>query len=170
MVRGRSLLNYFASKTQSILPRCLFLATGNKKNSSSGTATAIAYNLNEYPADDWLKTGWAKDSQTYTQLVDSLICIMCSLENNGFSVLHCVINITLHYYKINVTLTQDFSASGTIAHSSIRLSPFSLVSLRGCLLAITLESSSQVKHYYPQLYMYINLHSINELIIWKLNL
>ena len=60
---------------------------------------------------------------------------------------------------------QDFSASGTIAHSSIRLSPFSLVSLRGCLLVITLESSSQVKHYYPQLYMYINLHSINELII-----
>ena len=57
MVRGRSLLNYFASKTQSILRRCFFLATGNKKNSSSGTATAIAYNLNEYPGDDWLKTG-----------------------------------------------------------------------------------------------------------------
>ena len=57
MVRGRSLLNYFASKTQSILRRCFFLATGNKKNSSSGTATAIAYNLNEYPADDWLETG-----------------------------------------------------------------------------------------------------------------
>ena len=100
MVRGRSLLNYFASKTQSILPRCFFLATDNKKNSSSGTATAIAYNLNEYPADDWLKTGWAKDSQTYTRLMDSLICIMCSLENNGFSVLHCVINIALHYYKM----------------------------------------------------------------------
>ena len=50
------------------------------------------------PPDDWLKTGWARDSQTRTQLVDSLICVIDrSLENNAFSVLHYVINVALHY-------------------------------------------------------------------------
>ena len=54
-----------------------------------------AYDANEStPVDDWLKTGWARDSQTF---VDSLFCITCSLENNPFSVLHCVIKVTLHF-------------------------------------------------------------------------
>ena len=142
MVREWSLLNYFASKTQISILRCCF-----------------------FLADDWLKTGWAQDSQTCTWLVDSLICITCSLENNGFSVQHCAINIALRNYMLH--WFKIFSAPGIIVHGSTRLLPFSLVPLRGCWLAITLESS-QVKH--TPIYMYINLHSINELIIWKLNL
>ena len=92
MLRRRSLPNYFASKTQSIFRRCFFLASGNKKFQRAN-ATVIAYDANEYPPDDCLKTGWARDSQTRTRLVDSLICITCWLENNELSVLHYVINV-----------------------------------------------------------------------------
>ena len=49
------------------------------------------------PPDDWLKTGWARVSQTRTRLVVSLFCITCSLKNNAFSVLYYVIKVTLHY-------------------------------------------------------------------------
>ena len=31
----------------------------------------------------------------------SLFCVMCSLQNNAFSVLHYVINFTLHYYMLH---------------------------------------------------------------------
>ena len=51
------------------------------------------YDANEYPPDDWLKTGWARDSQTRARTVDSRICITCPLENNALSVLHYVINV-----------------------------------------------------------------------------
>ena len=74
-----------------------FLAAGNRKFQRAN-ATAIAYDANEYPPDDWLKTGWARDLQTRTRLVDSLIYVTCSPENNAFSVLHYVINVALHYY------------------------------------------------------------------------
>ena len=47
---------------------------------------------------DWLTTGWARDSQTRTRLLDSLICITCSLESDASSVLHYVKNVALHYY------------------------------------------------------------------------
>ena len=57
--------------------------------------------LHVNPPDDWLKTGWAQDSQTRTQLVDSLFCIMCSLKNNAFSVLHYAIKVTLHYLMLH---------------------------------------------------------------------
>ena len=56
MLRRRSLPNYLASKTQSIFRRCFFLAAGNKKFHRAN-ATAIAYDANENPPDDWLKTG-----------------------------------------------------------------------------------------------------------------
>ena len=52
------------------------------------------------PPDDWLKTGWTRDSQTRTRLVDSLFCITCSLENNAFC-LHYVIKVTLHYLMLH---------------------------------------------------------------------
>ena len=81
MARRWSLPNYFPSNTQSILRRCFFLAAGNKKFQRPN-GTAIAYDANEYPPDDWLKTGWARDSQTRTRLGDSLICITRSLEDN----------------------------------------------------------------------------------------
>ena len=113
-----------------------FLAAGNKKFQWA-IATAIAYDANEYPPDYWLKTVWAQDSQTRTWLVDSLFCITCSLKNNAFSVLHYVMKIALNYYMVHQF--EIFSASGTIAHCSIRLPPCSLVSLRGCSLAIIWE-------------------------------
>ena len=47
------------------------------------------------PPNDWLKTGWAWDSQTCT-LLSSLFCITCSLENNALSVVHYVIKVILH--------------------------------------------------------------------------
>ena len=84
------------------------------------------------PPDDWLKTGWARDSQTRSRLVDSLICITCLLENNGFFVLHYVM-VALHYSMLH--RFEIFSAPGTIAHGSIRPPPRSLASLRGCSLA-----------------------------------
>ena len=52
------------------------------------------------PPDDWLNTGWTRDSQTRTRLVDSLFCITCSLENNAFC-LHYVIKVTLHYLTLH---------------------------------------------------------------------
>ena len=136
MLRRRSLPNYLASKTQSIFRRCFFLAAGNKKFQRAN-ATAIAYDANENPPDDWLKTGWARDSQTRTRLVDSLICITCSLENNELSVLHYVINVALHYWVLH--RFEIFSAPGTIALGYIRLPPRSLASSRGCSLAIIIN-------------------------------
>ena len=129
-----SLTNYFASKTQSILRCCFFLAAGNEK-SQRANATAISYDANEYRQDDCLKKGWARDSQTRTRLVDSLICIKCSLENNAFFVLYYVINVALHYCMVH--RFEIFSAPGTIAHGCIRLPPRSLAFSRGCSLAIT---------------------------------
>ena len=79
MARRWSLPNYFPSNTQSILRRCFFLAAGNKKFQRPNR-TAIAYDANEYPPDDWLKTGWARDSQnTHTARG---FCITRSLEDN----------------------------------------------------------------------------------------
>ena len=46
-----------------------------------------AYVAKVNPPNDWLKRGWARDSQTRTRLVDSLFCITCSLENNAYSIL-----------------------------------------------------------------------------------
>ena len=62
-------------------------------------------------------------------------CITCLLKNNVFSVLHYITNVALHYYMLHQS--KIFSAPGTIAHVSIRLSPRSLASSRGCLLAIS---------------------------------
>ena len=56
--------------------------------------------------------GWAWDSQTHTRLVDSLICITCSLENNAFSVLHYVM-VASHYSMLH--WLEIFSTPGTIA-------------------------------------------------------
>ena len=39
------------------------------------------------PPDDWLKTGWTRDSQARTRLVDSLFCITRSLQNHASFVL-----------------------------------------------------------------------------------
>ena len=130
MVRQWNLPNHFASKTQRILLRyCFFLAACNKKFQRAN-ATDIAKNGHD-PLDDCLKAGWARDSQTHTRLVDSLICITCSLEKNAFSVLYCVM-AALHYSLLH--RFEIFSAPETIKHGSIRLPPRSLASSRDCSL------------------------------------
>ena len=55
---------------------------------------------------------WVRDSQTHTRLMDSLICITCSLENNAFSVLHYVM-VASHYSMLH--RLEIFSTPGTIA-------------------------------------------------------
>ena len=81
--------------------------------------------------EDWLKTGWAKDSQTRTRLVDSLFCITCSFENNTFSVLHHVIKVTLYYL-----LSHRFEI-----HSALKLSRTALL---GCRLAAKTRGCSSI--------------------------
>ena len=68
-----------------------FLSSMHAIKNSSGQMRQLlgAYDANEYPPDDWLKTGW----QTRARTVDSRICITCPLENNALSVLHYVINV-----------------------------------------------------------------------------
>ena len=82
-----------------------------------------------------MKTAWAGDSHTRIWLVDSLICITCSLKNNAFSVLHYIM-VALHYSTL--PRFEIFSAPGTILHGSIRLPPHTFVSSRGCSLAINI--------------------------------
>ena len=108
-----------------------FLAACNKKFQRAN-ATDIAYDGTD-PPDDWLKTGWARELQTRRRLVDSLICITCSLENNAFYVLHYVM-VALHYSMLH--RLEIFPAPGAIAHG-----PISLASSWGCSLA----KSSTVK-------------------------
>ena len=59
--------------TEKFAALLFFLAACNKKFQRANT-TDIAEDGND-PPDDWLKTGWARDSKTRTRLVDSLICI-----------------------------------------------------------------------------------------------
>ena len=70
MVRKWSLPNYFASKTQKI--SLLFFLAACTKKFQQANVTDITWDGND-PPDDWLKTGWARDPQTRTRLVDSLI-------------------------------------------------------------------------------------------------
>ena len=115
MVRQWSLPNYFASKTENFAALLFFL--GHAIKNSSGQMRQISRRMEIiHPIEDWLKTGWARESQTRTRLVDSLICIRCSLESNAFSVLHYVM-VTLHYSMFH--RFEMFYASGTIAHGSI---------------------------------------------------
>ena len=71
----------------------------------------------------WLRTGWALDSQTCTWLLDSLLCIMCSLEKQWIlcSALCHKSYLTLTY----VTSLRDSLCLGTFAHAFIRLLPCS---------------------------------------------
>lgn len=43
-----------------------------------------------------VEEGMSTESQTHTQLMDSLLCITCFLENNAFYVLHYIVKVTLH--------------------------------------------------------------------------
>ena len=124
-----SLPNYFASRTQKTCGIIFFL--------SSRQMRSHTHMRQMNPPNDWLKTGWTRNSQARPRLVDSLFCITCSIENNAFSVLDYVIKVTLHYYMLH--RFEIFSPFRTFAHGSIRLPPSSLTSLRGCLLAIILQ-------------------------------
>ena len=73
-IRQKKLRGYYFSKRQAI------------KN-PSGQMRSHTRMMQINPPDDWLKTGWTRDSQARTRLVDSLFCITCSLENIAFFVL-----------------------------------------------------------------------------------
>ena len=76
--------------------RCVIIfLSGKQLKIPAGNVTDIAWDGND-PPNDRLKTGWAGDSWTRTRLMDSLICITCSLGNNAFSALHYIM-VTLHY-------------------------------------------------------------------------
>ena len=92
------------------------------KKIPAGKCNSYMRMLQMNPPNDWLRTGWARDSQTCTWLVYSLFCVICSLKNNAFSVLHYVIKVTLHYLMLHCFKI----------HSVLELSCTAL----GCLLAI----------------------------------
>ena len=50
----------------------MFFLCGGNKNFRRANATAVAFDANEYPPDDWWKRKLARDSQTRTRLVDSV--------------------------------------------------------------------------------------------------
>ena len=104
-----------------------FLAAGNKKipagKCDSYTRKMDIMQMN--PPDDWFTTGFARDSQTLTRIVDSLLCITCSLGNNAFSVLHYFIKVTLHHLMLH--RFEIHSALGLSRKAlSVRLPPRSL--------------------------------------------
>ena len=111
----------------------LFLSLKTIKNASR-KCDSYTRMLQMNPPDDWLKTGWAQDSQPSTRLVDSLLfhvfarkrCILCSV----------LCHLTLPY----VTSLRDSFCLATFAHGFIRLSPRSLASSQGCSLAIIHET------------------------------
>ena len=80
-----------------------------------------AYVAKVNPPNDWLKRGWARDSQTRTRLVGSLFCITCSLENNAFCVLRYT---TLCYIASRFILPPHSLASswdGSLAITSLQV-------------------------------------------------
>ena len=100
MVRQWSLPNYFASKTQKkVQALFFFLAASNKKfQRANAQPTHMLQMQMQIRRDKHVIHNW--HSQAFTQLLDSLFCITCFLENNAFSVLNC---LTLVY----VTSIQD---------------------------------------------------------------
>ena len=88
----------------------------NDKKIPLGKCDSFTRMLQMNPPDDWLKTGWAWDSQTRTWLMISLFCIACLLKNNAFSVLHYIIKVTLHYLMLQCTLLRDSFCLGTFTH------------------------------------------------------
>ena len=72
----------------------------------------------------------------------AIILRTCSLENNAFSVLHNVINVTLHYPMLH-RFEIHSQCLGTFAHGFIMLLPRSLASSRSCSSAINFWKQSQ---------------------------
>ena len=99
----------------------LFFSLKMIRNSSRQVRQLYAYVANE-STRRLVEDGISQNSQTRTRLVDSLLCITCSLENNAFSVLHYVIKGTLHYLMLH----------GFEIHSGLELSRAVLF---GCRLA-----------------------------------
>ena len=147
--------DYFALKTQILQRYYYFLAAGNQKFQwvKCDSYTRMMQMMQMNPPDDWLKTGWARDSQTRTRLMDSLFCIKCSVENNVVSVLHYVIKVTLHCLR-------DSFCLGTSVHGFILLPPRSLASSRGCSFEIiepreySMESNHWDEAAFPKLWIF----------------
>ena len=108
----------------------LFLSLKTIKKMPAGKCDSYTRMLQINPPEDWLKTGWARDSQTSTRLVDSLLFHVFARERCILCFVLC--HLTLPY----VTSLRDSFCLGTFAHGFIRLSPCSLASSQGCSLAI----------------------------------
>ena len=96
----------------------LFYLEACKKKFQRANATDIAQDGKDPP------NGLARDSQTRTRLVDSLICTTCSLENNVFSVLHYVM-VALHYSTLH-----RFEIFPSLEHSRTALLGYRLATSR----------------------------------------
>ena len=141
MVCQWSLPNYLiASKTKNFVALLFFLVAYNEKFKRENEQP-FAYAANANANEAW----WTWDSQARTWLMDCLFFIMCSLENNAFSVLHYVISDALHYSMLH--RFEIFSVPGTNAHRLIRLPPCCLASSRGCTLAINEFKTKENKTY-----------------------
>ena len=68
----------FCFKDKKNFAALLFSLVACTKKFQRENATDIASDGND-PPDDWLKTGWSRNSQTRARLVDSLIC--CASSN-----------------------------------------------------------------------------------------
>ena len=89
------------------------------------------------PPDDWLKTGWTRDSQARTRLVDSLFCITCSPENNAFFVLLFFFLCYLTF--LYVTSIRDFFYPWNNRARLYQAAASQPPSSRGCSLAIIIQ-------------------------------
>ena len=101
------------------------------------------------PIDDWLKTGWARDSQTRTQLLDSLFYISCSLKNNAFSVLHYVIKVTLHSYMLHLF---EIHSALELSRKALLGCRFAASRLREAFLLIGNNSTASFDKCFSELY------------------
>ena len=97
----------------------------NNKKITAGKYDSYMHMLLINPPNNWLRTGSARDSQKWTRVVDSLFCIMCSLKNNAFSVLHSVIKVTLPYTTARYLMLRRFEI-----HSALELSHMDLLGCR----------------------------------------
>ena len=118
----------------------IFLRACNKKFQRANT-TDIAQDGNN-PPDDWLKTGSARDSQTRTRPVDSLICITCSLQNNAFSVLHYVV-VALHYFMLHRFVDSLICITCSLENNAFSVLHYVMVALHYSMLFIQVLAFSR---------------------------
>ena len=124
--------NYFASKTKKILLRYYFSQRHAIKN-SSGQMRQISHMIEMIqPTIGWRRNERGTHKNTHGSW------ILWSVLRVRLRTMHSLFCITswLPYITLYSSIRDFFSAPGKIAHGSMRLSPRSLASSRGCSLAI----------------------------------